>query len=335
MMTFTTIGDLAQAFQTRRQNNALTRELNRLTEELSTGRRSDIRGGASGDRSPLAAIERELVTLRSEGFALTEAGQVATTLQSVLDRTQDTLTTLSNNIFTIVAPAQPAMASRVIAESRSDFAAMVGALNTDVAGRRLLAGTATDGPALASSDTILVALEAVVNAAPTRADALAAVDAWFAPGGGFDTVAYLGSATPLAPVRIGGEDIPLDIRAADPEPRAALAAAALAALAGTGPLGTTDSDRIDTLRLAAERGLAATDALTQVRARVGTTENALERAETRNASRTAALQLARAELTDIDPFATATRAQEVQVQLESLYTLTARLSRLSLTEFLR
>jgi flagellar hook-associated protein 3 FlgL len=335
MMTFTSIGDLAQAFQTRRQNSALTRELNRLTEELSTGRRTDIKGGASGDRSPLAAIERELVTLESERFALTEAGQFATTLQAALGRTQDILTSLSNNIFTIVAPAQPAMASRVIAESRADFAAMVGALNTDIAGRRLLAGTATDGPALAAPDTILSALETLVNAAPTRADAIAAVDGWFAPGGGFDTVAYLGSATALAPVQIGGEDIPQNLRAADPEPRAALAAAALAALAGTGPLGASDTDRIDTLRLAAERGLAATDTLTQVRARVGTTESAVERAETRNASRVSALNLARAELTDIDPFATATRAREVQTQLEALYTLTARLSRLSLTEFLR
>ncbi|MCU0906183.1 MAG: hypothetical protein MUF73_01785 [Rhodobacteraceae bacterium] len=334
-MTFTTIGDLAQAFQTRRQNTNLTRELNRLTEELSTGRRTEIKGGASGDRAPLAAIERDLVTLRSESFALTEAGQFVTILQSALGRTQDILTTISSNIFTIVAPAQPAMATRVIAESRVDFAAMVGALNTDIAGRRLMAGTATDGPALAAPDTILAALETVINAAPTRADALTAVDAWFAPGGGFDTVAYLGSTTPLAPMRIGGEDIPQDIRATDAEPRAALAAAALAALAGTGPLGASDGDRIDTLRLAAERGLAATDALTQVRARVGTAENTVERAETRTASRVAALELARAELTDIDPFATATRAREVQTQLESLYTLTARLSRLSLTEFLR
>jgi len=335
MMSFTTIGDLAQAFQTRRQNSALTRELNRLTEELSTGRRSDIWGGASGDRSPLAAIERELIALKSETFAVTEAGQFVTTLQAALERTQATLTTLSNNIFTIVAPAQPAMAPRVIAESRADFTAMVGAMNTEIAGRRLLAGAATDGPALADPETILSAVEAVVTAAPTRTDAIAALDAWFAPGGGFDTVAYLGAATTLAPLRIGGEDIPQDFRATDAEPRAALAAAALAALAGAGPLGATDTDRIDTLRLAAERGLAATDALTQVRARVGTAENAVERAETRTANRISALQLARAELSDIDPFATATRAQEVQTQLEALYTLTARLSRLSLTEFLR
>lgn len=334
-MTFTTIGDLAQAFQTRRQNVALTRELNRLTQELSTGRRTQLGGGASGDYSPLARIERELTTLRSETFAVTEAQHFVTTLQSVLDRTQATLTSLTGNIFTVVAPAQPALMPGVIGQARADFAAMVGALNTDIAGRRLLAGTATDGPALAPPAEILTALEAIVAAEPTAADARAAIDAWFAPGGGFDTVAYVGAITALAPMRFGGEDVALDITAQDPALRQALGAAALAALAGTAPLGTSDLDRADTLRLAAERGLAATDQLTQLRARVGTAESTVDRADTRTAARISALELARAELTDVDPFATATRAREVQTQLEALYTLTARLSRLSLVEYLR
>jgi flagellar hook-associated protein 3 FlgL len=334
-MSFSTIGDLAQAFQTRRQNSALTRELNRLTEELSTGRRSQIGGGASGDVSPLSAIERELTTLRSETFAATEAQQITTTLQAALGRSQDTLTSLTGSIFTVVAPAQPALMPGVITQARADFAAMVGALNTDIAGRRLLAGTQTDGPALAAPATILSAVETIVAAEATRADAIAALDAWFAPGGGYDTVAYQGATTALAPMRFGGEDVPLDTTATDPAIRAALSAAALAAVAGTAPLGTTDNDRADTLRLAAERGLAATDQLTQLRARVGTAESTVERAETRTAARITALELARAELTDIDPFATATRAREVQTQLEALYTMTARLSRLTLTEFLR
>ncbi len=334
-MTFTTIGDLAQAFQTRRQNVALTRELNRLTEELSSGRRSKIGGGASGDVSPLARIERELTTLASETFAVTEAQQFVTTLQSVLDRTQTTLTSLTGNAFTVVAPAQPNLMPGVINQARADFAAMVGALNTDFAGQRLLAGTATDRPALAPPDDILAALEAVVAAQPTAADAVAAVDAWFAPGGGYDTVAYLGAVTPLSPMRVGGEDVALDTTAQDPALRQVLGAAALAALAGTAPLGATDLDMTDTLRQAAERGLAANDQLTQLRGRVGTAESTVERAETRTAARRAALDLARAELTDIDPFATATRAQEVQIQLEALYTMTARLSRLSLVEYLR
>jgi flagellar hook-associated protein 3 FlgL len=222
-----------------------------------------------------------------------------------------------------------------ITQARADFAAMVGALNTDFAGRRLLAGAATDGPALAPPADILAALETAIAAETTAADARAAVAAWFAPGGGFDTVGYLGSTAPLAPMRAGGEDVDLGVTAQDPALRDVLAAAALAALAGTTPLGTTDLDRTDTLRIAAERGLAANDRLTQLRARIGTAESTIERAETRTSSRLAALELARSELTDVDPFAAATRAQEVQTQLEALYTLTARLSRLSLVEYLR
>ncbi len=46
------------------------------------------------------------------------------------------------------------------------------------------------------------------------------------------------------------------------------------------------------------------------------------------------MEIARTELIGADPYDTATEMEAVQGQLETLYTVTARLSRLSLADFL-
>jgi flagellar hook-associated protein 3 FlgL len=72
-----------------------------------------------------------------------------------------------------------------------------------------------------------------------------------------------------------------------------------------------------------------------LRAVVGDAEAAIERARIRNEAELSAAELARARILEADPFRAATDLQSVQNQLESLYTVTSRLSRLSLTSFLR
>ena len=57
-------------------------------------------------------------------------------------------------------------------------------------------------------------------------------------------------------------------------------------------------------------------------------------AETRNSSEESALQIARNDLTSVDPYSTATKLQETQTQLETIYALTARMSHLSLLDYL-
>ena len=58
-------------------------------------------------------------------------------------------------------------------------------------------------------------------------------------------------------------------------------------------------------------------------------------ASARNGAETSALEIARTDILAIDPYRTATELQSTETRLETLYTLTARLSRLSLSEYLR
>ena len=61
----------------------------------------------------------------------------------------------------------------------------------------------------------------------------------------------------------------------------------------------------------------------------------IDAAATRNTAEASALNIARAGIVTADPYDAATRLEDLQTRLQSLYLITSRLSRLSLTEYLR
>ena len=68
---------------------------------------------------------------------------------------------------------------------------------------------------------------------------------------------------------------------------------------------------------------------------VGAQLEIIETTRTRQANERNALMLQRSELIGADPYETAAALTERQTQLETLYALTARVSRLSLAAYLR
>ena len=75
--------------------------------------------------------------------------------------------------------------------------------------------------------------------------------------------------------------------------------------------------------------------LTELRAGLGSLQGRIEETATRNSAERTSTQLARLGLVGIDPYETASKLEDVQLQLQTIYTVTVRSSRLSLTEFLR
>jgi len=80
--------------------------------------------------------------------------------------------------------------------------------------------------------------------------------------------------------------------------------------------------------------ISAQSPMAVARAAVGTVEAQIDKAAANNAAQRTAFEIARSEITAIDPFRTATELEAVSAQLETLYTLTARLSRLKLSDYL-
>lgn len=336
-MSLTSLGDLAQSFMLRQQNLQLRQEVNRLSAEVTTGRTADLSGRMSGDFAYLADIERSLGLLQGYRTSVTEAAVFTSAMQASLDRVQDISDTLSRSLFDSAGSGLPALQTLGATSAKAALSEIVAAFNTQTAGRSLFAGNATDQPALAAADTILAELRTVVGSQTTAAGLKAAVDQWFdAASGGFETLGYLGATEGLAPYRLDREGtVDLDLRADSPALKEILKQVSLAALAGDASLPLTERARSDLLRQAGEGLLGSKDKLIELRAHLGFAEARIEEGRVRLSSEKSSLELARNALLSVDPFESATLLENAQSQLESLYAVTVRLSRLSLSEFMR
>lgn len=335
-MTIVSIGDLAQNLQLRRDTARVNSDLNRLANELSSGLKSDIGAAVGGDFRALAGIERSLTSLDAYGVAAKEASVATEVSQNVLQRIGDDSAVLANSLLLVQNLPDSQLLDTSAQDARSQFASAVAGLNSSVAGRSLFAGQDFEGPSLADAETILGDLLTAVGTPADANDVLTAVDAWFAPGGPFETNAYQGSVAPAAPVRVAdGVEVTALRQAIDPGVVGTLKELATAALIDLGVLAGNPNERIVLGRTVGERLLSANDDLIDLRSEIGVVQERISRAQAQNSAEQSSYELVRSDLVSADPYETATRLQSVESQLRTLYTVTGRLSDLSLTSYLR
>ncbi|MDZ4136963.1 MAG: flagellin [Paracoccaceae bacterium] len=304
---------------------------------MTSGRVADVGRAVAGDLVPLVGIENTLTRLSGYRAATTEAE----TFSGAMQNTLSVLDALSNEIAPALLGAANSGNAATIAilaqDASQKFDSAVNALNTRIGDRTLFAGVAIDGPALADPETILAALEAAIAGAGavTANDIAAAVTNWFADPAGYATAGYLGGDG-LSALAVSADDrVNLTLTAADPAIGDTLKGLALATLLDRGLLASNHTERAALAQKAGAALIQSQTDRTEIAARLGTTQARIEAASVRNDSERSALEIARAGLLAVDPFEAATRLEATQSQLEALYAVTARLSRLSLVDFLR
>jgi len=336
-MKLTGLSDLAR-MQTLQKRAVDTRAaLDRAGVELTTGEKASRFKATGGNLTRLFALERALDrnAVFSETISLTELR--LDTMQESLGRLLAPAEDLAIRLITSVNTSDIGGSLLHGETARRDFASTVGILNTQVAGQSLFAGTATDTAALAPADTILADLDALAAGAATAADAITAIDAYFQPpGGGFFATGYVGSADDLSAVEIGdGQRIDYALRADEAELVAVLRAQAFGAVVAGGAFAGNAAEQMTLLGEAGNRLLAAKEGLLDLRERVGASQEAVERARAGRISERDALEIARAKIVAVDPLVAASTYQNLQVQLEQVFTVTSRLANLSFINFMR
>ncbi|MEM6303416.1 MAG: flagellin [Pseudomonadota bacterium] len=334
-MNYTGLGDLSQSFALRQSTVRIRQEIDQLTQELTSGQISDPKSALRGNLSFLTDVERQSAVLDSYGVAAKEAETFTTLMQLALTNFGDIAQDLSGALLTAGTSTLGSSVIDISNNARAALDSLVGTLNGDVAGRSFFAGNATDARPVADTDTILTDLTAALAGATTPADIMAAAQAWFADPLGFEASAYQGSTAPLSDFRLSAEDtVTVDVRATDPGLTRTLASAAVAALAADPALALDIENQTELLSLAGEDLLLGSDEVTGVQARVGLAQGEIDKIATRNAATLTSLNIAKNALLEADPFETATRLEEAQFQLQSLYSVTVRNSQLSLLNFL-
>lgn len=335
-MAFTPIGDLARQFTAMHNLTMTRRRLDTLAQELSTGTTTDPAARLSGRTDRIADIDRRIALLDAGVTSANNLSRRFETTQIALDAVDVERGLVSKDLLSL--PVAITHQNVVDAASRAElaFGAVVSALAGRHGSESLFAGTATDGPALASADTILTALRADVAGAADADDLAARVTAFFDdPGGGFETVAYLGDTGAAPTRRLDSRDYAVTPRADDPALREVMKTLALAAMAADHPAGLSADGRATIMREAGAALVNAADALAGIRATLGTLQ---ERAEITATRQSAALTVARIERNDLigaRPEETAVALRETEVRLETQYAVTARLAGLTLAGYLR
>ncbi|MFL4469492.1 flagellin [Tateyamaria armeniaca] len=330
------LGDLAQSFMLQRRGAALKADMNRASDELVTGRISDIKSVLAGNTSYLSEIEKDLKTLEGYGVSTTEAAQFTDAAQFALERVGITVESLSAMHLALAPNALGPVLDQFSEDAKAEMSAIVNALNTTAGGRSLFAGRATDQSALQDAGTILDGLRAATVGVTNTADLKQAAQLWFDDPNGFAAVAYNGSDDALAPVRVGkDETIDFNLTANDQTFQDLLMHISVAVISKDATFNFGDADRRELLQETGQSLFQAQADLTAVRASVGSSQARIDSVATRNATEENALLSAKNALLQVDPYEAATELEAVQFQLQSLYTVTARMSDLSFVNFIR
>jgi flagellar hook-associated protein 3 FlgL len=334
-MTMVSFGDLAQGFLLRAQTARLKTESLRVSQELASGRLSDVGKALSGDLGQLSSLARAQQVTGGYLSAARDAAFQAATVQGVIGFVADNSQAIIASLIGAPQNGNGAVPALIGTDARARLSAVLGALNNSASGRTLLAGTSVTGAAVADIDTMLTALRAEVAGAADPDDAIARISAWFDDPAGYGVTVYLGGPAqqdlPISP----HDRVWLGATANDAAFRDVLKGLATAALVDDSVLSFSDTERKALASRAGEVVLASQDALTGLGARLGVSEGRIEAAQSRYQAELLSLELAQSDLVGADPYRLATELEAVQTNLEMLYSVTARLSRLNLTDFIR
>lgn len=338
MSNFSSVGDLSRSFHMRLANLTMKYRIENLSKEATSGEKSDIAKYLSGDLTRLNFLDGNIKKIETYQKNASEAAALLAGKQSSMGSIQNIIANLPP---TLLSEATTGSRETLLLRADSageDLNSIVRALNVDVAGRFVFSGTKSDTPPLSPSENILSELTAVINGLATTEDIMSSIDGWFnspAGSGGFYDHAYHGSETGVAQIPVSEVHILSDMTtASDGGFREILSGMATIALI------FQEKERFSTdqirylIREAAESIFSGNAKMTEIRASVGVSEQAVSRSQTFNAAQRSTLLVSRSSIVSADPYEVAISLKEAEAGLENIYALTSRLSNLSLSKYL-
>lgn len=318
-----------------RQSGKIMQDIDRAQQELVSGLRADPVLALAGRTGETLALQARLSDLETIDASISLSSARASAQQSAIGTMRDALIDFVN---TSTVATQSGLTNFELLSSAAEgtLRTVVGALNTTFGGRPLFGGDGLGTP-VTDATAILSTFRLQTAAAPDPESTIAMIAQEFDTAGTmFDTEIYRGG-TGSAPATTTwtGEPIRIDVKASEPVFRNVLRDLVSLAVSAD----PSRSFSTDGLREAFEQVMpdlrSAADELTDRSASIGAAEAQLAKARTQNSAERAYLVNMLADRVGRDRAETATEIIDREGKLEALFLATARLSRLSLTSFIR
>ena len=301
--------------------------------ESVTGQRQDVTAATGGDVGGAHLLKKALEDAQAYQQSLKLA-------QIRAERTQTSLAAVSGDAVRIATEVliangredEYALQTQA-ADARATVYNIFGVLNVTEGGRALFSGDAADRLPLGDPDQFLADVEAIIAGATDAADAEAQLDFYFNdPAGGFLTNIYLGGSNKIAPVETSpGVRVDVSATAADQPIKDLLKGLVGIIFHDTAAF----ADASAFLESSAASTLTADADLIQLRGVIGVGEAQIEAAKARYESEESVLSRLLNEKIGRDQYDAASELQLLETQLEASFLLSARLSRLSIANYLR
>lgn len=301
-----------------------------------TGKFADVTAELGGNVNEVMQIEKAIGDLQDYGEAISLAESRATTLQSALQRITGIAQSLADTMDLLGTNGTSQDFEAVSNEARQELGSIVSALNIQFAGRSLFAGDDANGAAILDQDAIsalaLPFLEGAGSASAAHGDLLSEfTDA----GATFDTSIYLGGTgdAPAAEVALG-ERVDYHAKANETPLRTVLANVVALGAAFDTTNAIPDAQRRQIAELASAGLRSDVSHIIGIQGRVGSAEGRIANIKARNVASEASLTIAFNNLAGADQLDAALELTELERQLETAFATTARMSNLSLVNFL-
>lgn len=304
--------------------------------EAVTGRFQDVTSVRGGNVNEIMELEKSIADLNNYAVSISLSESRAAIMQTNLGIAAD-IAQNSADTSILVLQNETEISAEVFSDrALDDLNALVTSFNANFAGRALFAGDDAGSVSLADAETIYTASVAILDAAPTAAAGYANLEnEFFGAGGLFETTFYLGGdgSAPLTEIS-PGQRVDYGVKADEGAVRNALFNTVILAASFDRTNAVPDDQRKAMLELGSN-GIRGTIAeLIDVRSRLGTAEARIADVKARNIAAEAAFGLRFNELAGADSFEAALTLTELDTQLQTAYQTTARLSNLSLANYI-
>ena len=329
-------GDRSSAFQSMKNGRDLTKNLNRLSQNLSTGRPENLSTHLSGRTAKAIGLDRELNRIDSFLEHNKNLEFFLGQQQRVLSSIGATLETVGSQLLATSAGSSESQIEAGARISRESFDDVIGRLNSQSSGRALFAGARFGVEPIIEPDEIISELKSLVVGEQSLDRVEEIIRDWFFDDvSGFGALAYVGSNGLATSQRVGGTDQNIEsIRADDPAIREVLASFSMGIVAGWSGLNVNGTSRAHFLQRAGEMMFNSNHSVIDVAARVGASEEKIEFQNDILSTQRATFSKVHIDWTRLDTFDTASELQEAQRILELHYAAIARVSQLSLVNYI-
>lgn len=332
-MQFSLTPDILFNARQSRQNANLRTQLETVGQEAITGQRADLleaTNGRVGDAFLLEKANLDITRQRDMANLATARLDGATSSVSTIRATLVDFTPESRVVFATGGDNEMALMAEKAGDALSH---VMSSLNRRHGTRHLFSGTQTAGSPLATPNALQAAVNAEISGAATGPDAIAAINAYFGAGGGFETDIYQGSVAEGPRLHI------TDSQSFDPLPKAddqlfRDTMQGYAMIAGSAQA-ATDAERDQMIEAGLNLLDGALDGALATESRLGASQQNIERIDEGLATEASLVSSTLSKLLGRDPFEAAAELQALEGQLEASYTVTGRLGSLSLANFLR